>query len=295
MKNGKKKVAVHPQELRDFAEARGRSAVFLFLPESLELVNVYQLQLLLEDRSFRELDIVIHSGGGDVNAAYQICNLLRNRTKRLTACVPFFAKSAATLLCIGADEMVLGELAELGPLDTQILETKRGGKRGFTSALNPFKTLEQLQRFSLETLDLAVKMIAERSGMGLDECLRHATEFVKVTTDPLFRQLDPEKLGEYSRALSIGKDYGDRLLRRFARWEEDKRAEVLDRLVYRYPSHDYAINCAELQEMGFQARYFDGKERQAAKGFVNLIGQRAQVVELVSLPETADTGAVTPS
>ena len=33
--------------------------------------------------------------------------------------MPFEAKSAATLLCLAADELVLGDLGELGPLDQQ--------------------------------------------------------------------------------------------------------------------------------------------------------------------------------
>ena len=137
-------------ELIAFTNARGRPAVFLFLPESLDLRNVVQLREVLGAQEFEELDLVIDSGGGNIHAAYQMIELLRLHTKRLYACIPFYAKSAATLLCIGADAIFVDELAQLGPLDTQIYEEKKGGKAEFTSALNPFKTLEQLQKFSLE-------------------------------------------------------------------------------------------------------------------------------------------------
>ncbi len=37
------------------------------------------------------------------------------------------------------------------------------------------------------------------------ECgLKHAIDFVRVTTGPLFNQLNPEKLGEYSELQEIG-------------------------------------------------------------------------------------------
>ena len=46
--------------------------------------------------------------------------------------MPFWAKSAATLLCLGADKIVLGEHAELGPLDVQIYEEKKAGTGDWT-------------------------------------------------------------------------------------------------------------------------------------------------------------------
>lgn len=270
-------------ELVAFTNARGRPAVFLFLPEALDIRNVVQLREVLGAQEFEELDLVINSGGGDIHAAYQMIELLRLHTKRLYACIPFYAKSAATLLCIGADAIFVDELAQLGPLDTQIYEDKKGGKAEFTSALNPFKTLEQLQRLSLETLDIAVKMIAMRSGMDLDECMKHAIDFVRGTTGSLFTQLNPEKLGEFSRALSVGTEYGERLLRRFTSWDAEERMKILEKLVHGYPSHDYVIDYHELQEIGFKVELFSESERSAVQGLFKYMSTRDRetVVDLV--------------
>jgi len=281
-KQSGKEEKVPPQELRAFVEARAKPAVFLFVGEALDLPHVVKVRDALGTQMFNDLDLVINSGGGSIHAAYQIIELLRLHTKTLCACVPFYAKSAATLLCIGADSVVLDELAQLGPLDTQIYEEKKGGKGEFTSALNPFKTLEQLQKFSLETLDIAVKMIAGRSGMDLDDSLKHAIDFVRVTTGPLFNQLNPEKLGEYSRALSVGTEYGKRLLRRFTTWDEDKRASVLERLVHGYPSHEYIIDYHELREIGFDANLFEEGARGAVQGLFKHLSGGSTVIACVT-------------
>lgn len=277
-------------ELVAFTNARGRPAVFLFLPESLDLRHVVQLREVLGTQEFEELDLVINSGGGDIHAAYQMIELLRLHTKRLYACIPFYAKSAATLLCIGADAIFVDELAQLGPLDTQIYEEKKGGRAEFTSALNPFKTLEQLQKFSLETLDITVKMLARRSGMDLDECLKHAIDFVRGTTGSLFTQLNPEKLGEFSRALSVGTEYGERLLRRFTSWDAEKRTRILEKLVHGYPSHDYVIDYHELKEIGFNVKLFSESERPAVQGLFEHMSTRHRetVVDLVFPVEKLD-------
>lgn len=97
------------------------------------MAQVLRLRDVLGSTMFEELDLVINSGGGSIHAAYQIIELLRLHTKRLNACVPFYAKSAATLLCVGSDTIIIDELAQLGPLDTQIYEERKAGKMDKTS------------------------------------------------------------------------------------------------------------------------------------------------------------------
>jgi len=82
-----------------------------------------------------------------------------------------------------------------------------------------------------------MKMIVARSGMDPSDALEHAIKFVSVITEPLFRQLNPEKLGEYNRALSVGMEYGERLLKRYHDWDEQKVRSIIERLIYGYPSH----------------------------------------------------------
>lgn len=253
----------HPAELANFVDKRGRPCVFLVLLEPLAPAHLSELQLALGDHHFNDLDIMIHSTGGNIHTAYQIVELLRLHTKRLIACVPFYAKSAATLLCLGADEIRMDRLAHLGPLDTQVFEDARG-KAEFMSALNPFKALEQLQAFSLEALNASVKMLVQRSGLSLNECIKHAIEFVVGTTTPLFSQMNPEKLGEYSRALAIGSEYGDRLLSRSGWDDPRRRSVVLNELVHGYPSHDYIIDYHELQKLGLNVKLFTPEEGDAA-------------------------------
>ncbi len=67
------------------------------------------------------LEILIHSGGGHANVAYRLAKFFRSHCKRLNILIPMYAKSAATLLCLNADAIYMGEFAELGPLDAQML------------------------------------------------------------------------------------------------------------------------------------------------------------------------------
>lgn len=271
--------------LEEFASVRKAPLVTLLLPtDSLVPKWAVKLRRALVGKEFERVDLLIHSGGGDINVAYQIVEILRMHCQSLTAVVPLYAKSAATLLCLGADDIVMDELAQLGPLDTQIVEEKKGGQLSFASALNPFKTLEQLRQFSLETLDIAVKLIVSRCPMNPDEALDHATKFVAAITGPLLGQLSPEKLGEYSRALAVGTEYGQRLLRRYSKIPEDRQDQLLERLVHGYPSHDYIIDYQEAVELGLPVKLFTDSERAVAERLLRAVSAAGNEVGIVEPP-----------
>lgn len=275
-----------------FADARGRPTVFFFLShESISRRHVLELYDQLAGLAFDEIDLVIHSGGGDAHTAYQTVMLLRHHAARINACVPFWAKSAATLLCIGADKIILGEHAELGPLDVQIYEEKKAGQGEYNSALNPFKALEQLQSVSLEALALAMEWIVRDYGMSYDDSLRHAIAFVQATTGPLVGRLDPEKLGQYSRELSVATEYGRRLLGRCTDWSDQQIARVVDKLVYGYPSHEYVIDYPELQSLGFAVELFSPDERECVERLRPTVtsGSQTRMVRLVNPLDSGQT------
>lgn len=293
--------------LQAFADARGRHAVFLFVDREHPITRAATITLhdQLRGLELDDVDAVIHSGGGSAHAAYQMMTLLRLHAKKVNACVPFWAKSAATLLCIGSDKLIVGEHAELGPLDVQIWEEREAGKGDFHSALDPFKALEQMQSFSVEALSSAMRFIVSDYEMSYDDSLRHAVAFVSVTTGPLVGKLDPEKIGQYSRELSVATEYATRLLRRCGKWSEPKIRKVVDRLVYGYPSHDYVIDYPELQDLGFDVELFPKDQRDAVQGLrpvaedkdrnrpiIKLVEPSAKVLPAVLEPDkTATNGA----
>lgn len=76
-----------------------------------------------------ELDLIIHSPGGSAEAAEQIVEYLRSQFTYIRCFVPMQAKSAATMVALGCDEIVLGLHSELGPIDPQILVPVPEGQR----------------------------------------------------------------------------------------------------------------------------------------------------------------------
>ena len=187
-----------------------------------------------------------------------IAKLIKNKTKKLNIIVPLFAKSAGTLVCLIADKILLTDLSELGPLDTQIFEQEEGGQSGYKSALNGFKGLEQIQQHTIETLDIVVKLLLSRSQMKISEAINLASKFTGQTSRTLYSQLNPYRIGEYARALEIGEKYAITILTRYRGWQENEATMLVKKLVKGYPYHGYIIDYEELKELKLPAEKIDG-------------------------------------
>jgi hypothetical protein len=85
-----------------------------------------------------DVDLLLHSGGGDIDAAEKLIRMLRQKvgTGRLRVVVPDFAKSAGTLMALGADVIIMGDTSELGPIDPQIVRIDKDGNRVQQSVQN---------------------------------------------------------------------------------------------------------------------------------------------------------------
>jgi ATP-dependent protease ClpP protease subunit len=68
-----------------------------------------------------KLVLVLNSAGGQALAAERIVNVCREYSDhQFEVAVPHMAKSAATMICFGADAIHMSKTAELGPVDPQV-------------------------------------------------------------------------------------------------------------------------------------------------------------------------------
>lgn len=84
----------------------------------------------------RELDLFLHSPGGDGEAADQICAYLISQFDHIRAIVPVYAMSAATMMALSADEILMGTHSQLGPIDPQLtIQTNEGPRSAPAQAI----------------------------------------------------------------------------------------------------------------------------------------------------------------
>lgn len=74
------------------------------------------------DLKGKELLLILNSPGGDALSAERIVTICRSYSHngRFSVIVPKMAKSAATMVCLGAHEIGMSPTSELGPIDPQI-------------------------------------------------------------------------------------------------------------------------------------------------------------------------------
>ncbi len=248
-------------ELGAQLRAHRQRPCLLFVSRTIEHSDVLALWNALGDETGKHLDVIVSSPGGDIEAAYLLARELRRRFERLAIFVPFRAKSAATLLCLAGDELVLGSLGELGPLDQQYDEKQRADSPLSTSRLLLFKACEQLRSGAIEMYDALVARISSKSGMRLFDACSKAAELTGTLYGPIYRQIDPARLAESARGLEVGAEYAERLLKRYrsALWRE-RGPKLLDRLIHAYPTHGFVIDREEAQELGLPTRIPDSEE-----------------------------------
>ncbi len=100
-------------------------------PVVLEDVDADMLEEVLGDTDWdnKELVLILNSPGGNALAAERIVNICRSFSENgFRVIVPKMAKSAATMVCLGADEIIMSKTSEIGPIDPQILIHDEHGK-----------------------------------------------------------------------------------------------------------------------------------------------------------------------
>jgi hypothetical protein len=191
--------------------------------------------------------LLIDSPGGDARNAFQIATLFRRQCSGFTAVVPRYAKSAATLLVLGAKEIILNRFAELGPLDAQVWDSER---EEFSSALDEVQTLERLHAFSLEALDRTMMFLIGRTGKKVERMLPQVAKYIADIMSPMLAHVDVVHFTQRARLLKVAEEYAIRLLR--SRHSNEEAQTIARHLVEKYPEHDFVIDADELAAIGIK-------------------------------------------
>ena len=69
------------------------------------------------------VELLLHTTGGSIDAAEKLIRMVRSTAgeTEFRIIVPEFAKSAGTLMVLGADRVVMSDMSELGPIDPQMV------------------------------------------------------------------------------------------------------------------------------------------------------------------------------
>jgi ATP-dependent protease ClpP protease subunit len=213
-----------------------KSTLISYISDSRALIDIDD-SLVLDDNlssltdggknKIAKLDLLIQSPGGFLEAAYKYLRICKEYSNEFNVIVPLFAKSAATIICLGAKEIVMTAVSELGPVDPIIQHpTKPQIRIPARSIKDYFDFISNTKKTDID-IDLQTKQ-------NLDQ------------------NLDPYLIGSYEGSLKASKEIIERLLleNEFST-KKEKIPAVTDALTEVHPSHGFPIDRKELKDMGF--------------------------------------------
>jgi Serine dehydrogenase proteinase len=222
---------------------------------------------LSESESIDEIDFILISPGGSPDDAYRIIRTLRKNFKTVNVVIPFWAKSAATLLSLGASCIIMDEFAEFGPLDIQLIKERDDNlfidpddresalidqisletieKRAHSMFLNMFVSIHTNPYIPINKNDLA------------NDLLTYLSKFY----EPLLSQINPYKVGDKRRKNDIGTKYATRIINKYHPHIPNQQVNAfVDFLVNECPDHGYIVDYDLLKKQLPDIPLFDSKQ-----------------------------------
>lgn len=182
-----------------------------------------------------DVDLLLHTPGGDPNATEQMVNSLLPKVKHLRVIVPLSAKSAGTMLSLAADEIVMSDSSELGPIDPQIVVRNATGGADMRPAKAFLKGLQNIQ----------------------DEVTNNGGK-LNPAYFPILQSIDAAQIQFCHQAEAHAKKIAEKWLLRSMCVGDKVRAEqiandLLD--IDKYPNHGNVINWKEAEKIGLNVSY----------------------------------------
>lgn len=197
-------------------------------------VNVFS-EILKTLGNCERLFIFIKSGGGNGSASLRMVNLLRSHCEKITALVPLNCESAATMLALGADEIHMGPMAYLTPVDTKVYHD-----------LLPIDNDNDRVRIGTNELERILQH------WKLDEGENNSAY------EQIYKYLHPLAIAAVQRAGSLSNMLCNEIMS-YHIDDETKRKTISHTLNADYPSHSYPIVLKEAQRIGISAVPLDLK------------------------------------
>jgi hypothetical protein len=220
--------------------------VFVFIaPIDYATVDAFIKILRSNKQKKTNCAVILTTNGGDPDAAYRMSRSIQKYYTKFTLYVFGMCKSAGTLIALAADEIIMSDFGELGPLDIQLA---KDDELQNTSGLNYLQSLSSLNESIFKSFEENFLKLKSKSSNTITT--RTAAEISSKLAigiiAPISEQIDPVKLGEVVRAILIADKYGSRLMRNRA---PIATRNLIVKLITDYPSHEFVIDFKEVEEI----------------------------------------------
>lgn len=186
------------------------------------------------------IDLFLYTRGGHTLTPNRLVHLIREYCRSFSVLVPFRAHSAGTTLALGANEIVMAPLGELGPTDPSVSNVfnpdGEAPKKG--DGKKPKVPI------SVEDVTAYLFLAKEKAGLDTPETMAQA---LRALTD----EIHPLALGNVHRQYQLIRTMSRRLLSLHLDQENEgtRIDKIVDLLTEKLFSHEYEISRYEAKEI----------------------------------------------
>ncbi len=182
-----------------------------------------------------KLDLFLYSRGGDVSVPWRMVSMFRQVFGEFSVLIPYKAYSAATMISLGADTIVMGRKAELGPIDPTL--TRRDTGNIDSDPLSP-------KNINVEDVLSYISFVKEQANINDQAALAQLVGMLSSSLSPL-------TLGSINRQHSHIRLVARKLLTSHGnKIDEERLSAIIEVLTEKIYSHGHAIGRAEAEEIG---------------------------------------------
>lgn len=176
-----------------------------------------------------QLDLFLYTRGGATDSVWPLVSLFREYAERFTVLVPFRAHSAGTLICLGADKVIMCDAAEMSPIDPTT-----------GNQFNPIDPTNPANRFGISVEDVAAYFELSRDRAEI----RGPLEKIDVLKE-LTRNVHPLALGNVQRVYMQIRRLARELLGLHMAENDPKINDIIKALTEKFYSHVHSISRRE--------------------------------------------------
>jgi len=233
---------------------------------AMDIIPIISAQLRRIGRTDK-IDLVLYSSGGDTMVPWRLVSMIREYCNQFSVIILYKAHSAATMISLGADEIVMSDMSELSPIDPST--------SNFFNPVDPQNPQARIP-ISVEEVMAYFDLAKNKFGIKSDEELTKIfNKFIESNPS-----IHPLALGNVNRTHNLIKILAKRLLKSHKEpLKEDEIDRVIDFLTEKLYSHQYFIGRREAKEdLGIKTVvYADEKLSEIMTSLYESYAEEAQI------------------
>ena len=179
------------------------------------------------------IDLFIFSQGGDTMVPWRLVSMIREYCDKFSVLIPYKAHSSATMISLGADEIVMTDLSEISPIDPST-----------ANAFNPADPQNPQNKIPVSVEDVMAYFDLAKNKFGIkndEDLTKIFNKFIE--SNP---QIHPLALGNINRTHNLIRILAKRLLKSHNEpMNSETIEEIVDNLTEKLYSHQYYIGRKE--------------------------------------------------